>query len=232
MPQPENPSSYSGVTSQAEEQTADVVTQTPNAEPIYTEWRQQMHNGLTKLQKTSAPLFDKTELFRICSSTLVPGLLQTAGYAAAVLRAVANFRELPVDDSAEAARARVERSRVIHEAGRRFTLLVEESVLHCQIGDAETMAAQLHYLLTASELPSVSFGVVPKDTRERPQSPRETFHVYDDSLVSVELVSARVRVTQPSEVSLYLKAFEQLRSMAVYGTEARTLIVKALEALR
>jgi hypothetical protein len=36
----------------------------------------------------------------------------------------------------------------------------------------------------------------------------------DDILVSVELLSARVRVTQPSEIALYLTAFEQLRSMA------------------
>lgn len=35
------------------------------------------------------------------------------------------------------------------------------------------------------------------------------------------LLSARVQVTQPSEIALYLKAFEQLRDMAVYGAEAR-----------
>lgn len=56
--------------------------------------------------------------------------------------------------------------------------------------------------------------------------------MYDDTLVSVELVSARVKVTQPSEIALYLKTFEQMRSIAVYGTEARALILKALEALR
>lgn len=47
----------------------------------------------------------------------------------------------------------------------------------------------------------------------------------------MELLSARVRVTQPSEISLYLSAFEQLRSMAEYGAEARALILKAIEAL-
>jgi hypothetical protein len=49
--------------------------------------------------------------------------------------------------------------------------------------------------------------------------------------VSVELVSASVKITQPSEITLYLKAFEQLRGMAVYGADARALIVKAIEAL-
>lgn len=47
----------------------------------------------------------------------------------------------------------------------------------------------------------------------------------------MELLSARVRVTQSSEIALYVKAFEQLRGMAVYGAEARALILKAIEAL-
>lgn len=58
------------------------------------------------------------------------------------------------------------------------------------------------------------------------------FHVYDDTLVSVELLSAQVNVTQPSEIALHLKAFEQMRSMAVYGADARALIAKAIDALR
>jgi len=45
-------------------------------------------------------------------------------------------------------------------------------------------------------------------------------------------VSAEVNVTQPSEITLYVKAFEQLRSMAVYGPTLALLIVKAIEALR
>ena len=46
------------------------------------------------------------------------------------------------------------------------------------------------------------------------------------------LLSAEVNVTQPSEIALYVKAFEQLRGMAVYGAGARALIVKAIDALQ
>ncbi|RXS77758.1 DNA-binding protein [Streptomyces sp. TM32] len=207
------------------------MSQSPNAESTYTEWRHQLRDGLKPLQDSLVPLFHET-LFRIYSSTLMPGLLQTEGYAAGVLRSVANFPDLPFDDSAEAARARVERSRILHEPGHEFVLLVEEPVLYHQIPEPESMAAQLEYLVTASALPAVSFGIIPLDTREREQWPQETFHVYDESLVSVELVSAEVKITQPPEIALYLQMFEQLRSMAVYGAEARALIMKALEALR
>ncbi|GAO05794.1 hypothetical protein TPA0598_01_01630 [Streptomyces lydicamycinicus] len=215
----------------AEGEAAGMITLSLHAESMYTEWRHQVRDGLKQLQNRSVQFFRQTTLFRVYSSTLVPGLLQTEGYAAAVLRRAAEFRGLGYDDSAEAAQARVERSRVIHEPGHRFVLLLEEAVLHYRIGDADTMAGQLGSILTAGSLPSVSLGIIPMATHDRVLGPRETFHVYDDTLVSVELVSARVRVKQPSEISLYLKSFEQLRSMAVYGVEARALIQRALEAL-
>lgn len=214
----------------ADDQAEDLIAQSLHAESMYSEWRHRTRNGLKQLQDSAVSFFRQTELFRVYSSSLVPGLLQTEGYGAAVLGMSARFRELPVDDSAAAARARVERSQIVHERGHRFVLLVEEAVLYYRIGDAEAMAAQLGYLLTAGALPAVSLGIIPS-TALRGQWPRETFHVYDDSLVSVELVSAQVRITQPSEIGLYLKAFEQMRRTAVYGADARALVVKAIEAL-
>lgn len=216
----------------AQDQAQDLIVQSLNAESMYKEWRHQVRSGLKQLQDSLVQFYRQTELLRMYSSMLVPGLLQTEGYAAAVLRTAARFRELPVDDSLEAARARVERSRVIHEPGHRFVFVIEESVLHCQMADTEAMAAQLGHLLSAGALPAVSLGIIPTATRERTHWPEETFSLYDDKLVSVELVSAEVNVTQPCEIALYLKAFEQLRSMAVYGRDARALIVKAIEALR
>ncbi|WP_329167304.1 helix-turn-helix transcriptional regulator (plasmid) [Streptomyces sp. NBC_01717] len=213
-----------------DDQAEDLIAQSLHAESMYTEWRHQVRNGLKQLQDSAVTFFHQTQLFRVYSSSLVPGLLQTEGYAAAVLGMSARFRELPVDDSAAAARARVERSRIIHERGHRFVLLIEEAVLRYRIGTPDAMAAQLGYLLTAGALPAVSLGIIPS-TASRGQWPRETFHVYDDSLVSVELVSAQVRITQPSEIALYVRAFEQMRQIAVYGANARALIVKAIDAL-
>ncbi|MFD8914226.1 helix-turn-helix domain-containing protein [Streptomyces sp. NPDC059575] len=213
------------------DQAEGLIAQSLHAESLYTEWRTQVRAGLKALQSSEPNLFRDTALFRVYSSSLVPGLLQTEGYAAGVLRISARFRDVPVDDSAAAARARVERSRIVHEPGRRFVFVVEEPVLHYRVCDTEAMAAQLGYLLTAGALPQVSLGIIPTNTAARQQWPRETFHVYDDRLVSVELVSARVRITQPSEIDLHLTAFEQLRAMAVYGPDARTLIRRAIEAL-
>ncbi|MFF4356914.1 helix-turn-helix domain-containing protein [Streptomyces sp. NPDC001604] len=214
----------------AADQAPDIIAQSRDAESLYSEWRRKVRAGLKRLQDSYVDLYQATELFRIYSPTLVPGLLQTEGYARALLSANARMLGIP-DDSDQAAAARVERSKVIHEPGHRFVMLIEEGVLRYQLGDSDAMAAQLGYLLTAGALPSVSLGIIPSATPERALWPQELFHVYDDTLVSVELLSARVRVTQPSEIALYLSAFQQLRSMAVYGAEARALIVKAIDAL-
>ncbi|MGV9248723.1 helix-turn-helix domain-containing protein [Streptomyces sp. NPDC003710] len=213
------------------DQADDIIAQSRNAESMYVEWRRKVRTGLKQLQKSYVPLFKSTKLFRVYSPTLVPGLLQTEGYAMGLLSSISRFRDIP-DDVVEAVAARLERSRIIHEPGHRFSMVIEEPVLYYQLGDSDAMAAQLGYLLTAGALPSVSLGIIPTATPERAVWPQELFHVYDDTLVSVELLSARIQVTQPSEIVLYAKAFEQLRSMAVYGADARALIVKAIHALR
>jgi transcriptional regulator with XRE-family HTH domain len=214
----------------AEDQVEDLIAASQHAESLYREWRQRVRSGLRKLQDSYVELYRSTDLLRVYSPVLVPGLLQTEGYARALLSANARLLGVP-DDAAEAAAARLERSQVIHQPGHRFVMVIEEAVLYYQLGDADAMAAQLGYLLTAGALPAVSFGIIPTATRERTLWPQETFDVHDDTLVSIELISAEVNITQPSEIALYIKVFEQLRSMAVYGAEARALILRAIEAL-
>ncbi|MFE2041302.1 helix-turn-helix domain-containing protein [Streptomyces sp. NPDC059477] len=214
----------------AAEEIADLIAASQHAESLYREWRQRVRTGLARLQESYAELYRSTELLRVYSPVLVPGLLQTEGYARAVLSSSARLHEVP-DDAAQAAAARVRRSQVIHEPGHRFLFVIEEAVLHYQLAGAEEMAAQLGHLLTVGALPQVSFGIIPSATRERVLWPQETFSVWDGTLAAVELVSAEVNITQPSEIALYLKAFEQLRSMAVYGAESRSLIVRAIDAL-
>ncbi|MDT0546947.1 helix-turn-helix domain-containing protein [Streptomyces lonegramiae] len=214
----------------ADGQARELVVQSINAETMYRQWRDQVRAGLRHIQESRVQAFQATEVFRMYSSSLVPGLLQTEGYARAVLGIAASVHDLPIDDSEAAARARIERSRIIHEQGHRFVVVIEESVLYCQVADTDAMAAQLGYLLTAGALPAVSLGIIPMATR-RTHWTEETFHTYDDRMVSVELVTAEVNVVQPGELAEYLKTFERLRSMAVYGAEARGLILKAIEAL-
>lgn len=111
----------------------------------------------------------------------------------------------------------MKRPRIVHEPGHRFAMVIEEPVLHYRLGDTDAMAAQSGYLLTAGALPQVPLGIIHIVVSERPVWPQELFHVYDESLVSFEPLAARVQVTQPSGIALYVEAFEQLRAWPCTG---------------
>jgi transcriptional regulator with XRE-family HTH domain len=212
-----------------EDLTADLIAASRSAESMYVEWRQLHRAGLRHIHEASMPLYEETRAFRVYCSNVIPGLLQTAPYATALLSAITDFQGTP-DDVADAVAARVARSHVIREGDHRFALLVEESVLRYRIGDAETMAGQLGHLLAVMSLPAVSLGVIPFSASRRMWTV-ETFMIFDDRLVQVELLSAKVTVTTPSEIGLYTKAFGELVKEAVFGAEARSLITSAIDSL-
>jgi uncharacterized protein DUF5753 len=178
--------------------------------------------GLRHLQQSYVPLYQRTRTFRSYQPAVVPGFLQTSGYAAALLGSIAATHAVP-DDSREAAEARLDRQRVLYERGNEFTFLIEEPVLRCRIGDSGVMTAQLYHLAEVMSLPTVRLGIIPAVAR-RTVWPLEGFLIFDGSTVQVELLSARVTVTQPREVDLYVRTFAQMQQMAVYGREARDLI--------
>lgn len=213
----------------AQDQAADLIAASRTAESMYVEWKRKQRTGLRRLQESYVPLYERTRQFRVYSSDVIPGFLQTPGYATALLSSITEFRGIP-NDVADAVEARMARSHVIREGRHSFALLVEESVLRYRIGDRETMAGQLRHLLSVMSLPSVSLGVIPFSS-DRRIWPMEACYIYDDQLVQVELLTADVTVSTPSEVATYLKAFTKLQSLAVHGPKARALITSAIDAL-
>ncbi|WP_406326686.1 Scr1 family TA system antitoxin-like transcriptional regulator [Streptomyces sp. NBC_01617] len=207
----------------------DLIAASRSAESMYVEWKRLQRTGMRQLQESYVPLFERTKTFRIYCSNVVPGLLQTPAYATALLREITSFRRTP-DDVTEAVAARVDRARVLREGNHRFAILVEESVLRHRIGDASTMAGQLGHLLAVMSLPAVSLGVIPFAT-ERGMWPIETYSIYDDEQAQVELLTAAVTVTTPSEIEQYATAFTRAAEMAVHGARARALITAAVDAL-
>ncbi|MER7208503.1 DUF5753 domain-containing protein [Streptosporangium sp. NPDC000239] len=195
---------------------------------MYVEWRRRHRGGLRQIQESSVPLYQATELFRVYCSNVIPGLLQTPGYAHAMLAAFGAFHGAS-NDTDEAVEARMARSRVLYEGSHRFAILVEESVLYARIADAETTAGQLGHLLAVMSLPSVSLGVIPRSAPRRMWT-LEAFNIFDDNRVFIELLSAAVTVTAPHEVALYVRGFGELAESAVYGAQARALITAAIDA--
>ncbi|WP_062211436.1 helix-turn-helix transcriptional regulator [Streptomyces sp. NBRC 109706] len=214
---------------EADGMVADLIAASRSADNAYIDWRRLQRTGLRRLQESYIPLFERTQSFHIYCSNVVPGLLQTEGYATALLGSIAAFRGTP-DDVSAAVAARLRRSRVVYGGNCRFALLVEESVLRHRVGGAEVMAGQLGHLLSVMATPSVSLGVIPF-TADREMWMVETFSIYDRRQAQVETLTAQVNVTAPSEVEQYVKAFGNFAKLAVYGSPARALITSAIDAL-
>jgi len=199
-------------------------------ESLFVEWRRMERTGLRQAQESVLPLWERTRSFRIYSSFVVPGPVQTHSYITAILTALMKRRGLP-DDVDAAAQVRVDKQHVVHEGDHRFAIVLEESVLRSPVGGAATMAGQLGYLLTVGALRSVSLGIIPLDADRSLTWPVESFWMFDGERVTVELVSGYLTITQPKELSMYADVFGELAAQAVYGAAARELITSAIEAL-
>ncbi|AZK94625.1 MULTISPECIES: helix-turn-helix domain-containing protein [Streptomyces] len=213
----------------AEDETVDLIAVNQQADQMYVHWQKLHRHGMRRAQEEAVPLYTGTRRFRVYCSNVIPGILQTETYAAALLSTIAAFQGTP-DDSKSAATSRVERSRVLHEGNRRLALLLEETVLRYRIGNDATMVSQLGYLLAVMALPNVSLGVIPF-TAQRRVWPLEAFYLFDNRQVSVELLTAAVNVSAPSEVATYAQAFSELSEIAVHGAAARALISEAINSI-
>ena len=214
----------------ADDQVPDLIATVRAAQSAYLEFRRQSRAGMKRvLGPHTVPLYERTESFRIYEHNIIPGLFQTADYAAAMLSFWIGFLNTP-NDLEEAVAARMERQRVIYQRSKRFAAVIEEQALRTWFGTVETQAGQLDRLLAVMSLPTVSLGIVPLMT-ERAAVGSAGFWIFDDSLVALEIPTASIEVTRPQEIELYAKMFGHLRSAAVYGPAARALIVKTLGEL-
>lgn len=213
----------------AGDQLADLIATLRGVQSAYVEWRLRLRAGLRHRQEASAPLYEQARLFRIYHPFLVPGLFQTAGYAAAIMRPVRAFLDLP-DDVDEAVQARMDRQRVLYAGDRRFLVVIEEQALRTFVGDRDVMAGQFDRLLATMSMQRVSLGVIAAGTT-RTVWPAEGFLMFDETTIRVETVSAQLTITQPREIALYGKTFDRMQAAAVYGAAARALIAAALAAI-
>ncbi|MFE6688010.1 helix-turn-helix domain-containing protein [Streptomyces sp. NPDC057743] len=213
----------------AEDQAPDLIAANRQSAEAHVEWRRLQRTGLRRLQESTGDLYQQTKTFRVYVSDVIPGFLQTAGYASALLSSIAGFRGTP-DDVSEAVAARMRRNKVLSKGGLRFSFVLEESVLRYRLCSAETMAAQLGHLLGAMDLQNVAVGIVPF-AEQRTVWPMPTFTIFDDRRVHADTLDAASTLMQPSQVELYARAFERLSQQAVRGAAARALIADVLASL-
>jgi transcriptional regulator with XRE-family HTH domain len=214
----------------APEQAQEVIALARSVETLYREWRRQARTGLGRLQESGVAVYEKTRHFRVYEHTILPGLLHTPAYAAALISNWLSFMGLP-DDTESAVAGRTKRQRILTSGRHRVSFLLAEQTLRTHVGSAEVMMEQLGHVLAAATLPRVSVGVIPA-MAERYAYSQTSFWIYDDTRATVETISARLEITRPDEIALYAATFDLLRQSAVYGAHAYALIKAARDDFR
>jgi transcriptional regulator with XRE-family HTH domain len=174
---------------------------------------------------------------------LVPGLLQTAAYAQAVIEA-----DNPGVDAEEIGRrvhVRIERQALIRRTAVPLELRVvlNESILRRPVGGAAVMAAQLDALAGAAELANVSLRVVPFSVGLHHGLMSGPFELLrfplngdgqpsEPATVYVDGFTGALYLDKSHEVKRYEDAFASIWSAALDEGASRDLIRQSAEELR
>ncbi|MEV0521853.1 helix-turn-helix transcriptional regulator [Streptomyces sp. NPDC050439] len=157
----------------------------------------------------------------------VSGLLQTPDYARAVLRG-----GLPNGSDEELAR-RVElrlrrQSLLEREDAPTLWVVMEEAVLHRQVGSSEVMREQIERLLDVSELPHISLDIVPftSGAHVGACAPFTYFRFEEPELPDIvysELLSAALYLDQRVDVVAHLEAHTRM-ALLTSSEDSRALL--------
>jgi transcriptional regulator with XRE-family HTH domain len=175
--------------------------------------------------------------------SVVPGLLQSEGYARTIMAA-----DNPGETDEEIAR------RVELRLGRQAILkrpidppalrvVVREPVLRSPVGGNAVMAGQLDHLAEVSQLPNISLRVVPASAGYHPGIVTGSFTVLrfpmngggvdsEPPTIYQEMYTGALYLDKPTEVERFDAAFQAIWDTAMDERSSRTLISKVAEDMR
>jgi transcriptional regulator with XRE-family HTH domain len=168
---------------------------------------------------------------------IVPGLLQTADYARAIVHAV--LPDLLPDMVEQRVQGRMARQQQFldREDAARFEAVVDESVLHRVVGSRTIMRAQLERLLELSGQPDITLRVIPYEAGALP--------AVNNKFIVLKFASAEVRdvvfiegltgdlyLEDPGDVETYSTAFRTLVELAKSPEETREVIAAMIPSYR
>jgi transcriptional regulator with XRE-family HTH domain len=169
---------------------------------------------------------------------ILPGLLQTRPYAAAICAGLA------LDDPSDPemnARVELRARRKDEVLGRsnppNVLAIIDESVLRRRVGGADVMREQLDHLLDLSYWPSIDIRVVPHSAGAYvgltgPFCLLAFPDPEDSEVVFLETTPTDVIIRdRPDQIAAYVRAFERLDEVAVGGEAGTNLIAEVRATL-
>ena len=166
--------------------------------------------------------------------TAIPGQLQTADYAEAVLRAIKRYEDDAVIASLLA--GRLERQRVLESpAPPQFDAVIDESALYRAVGSPEIMRRQLLHLIEMSQRPNVSLQVLPYSTGLPAANNKFILLTFAPAkvpdVVYIESLSDDRYLDKPEDVAAYRDAFAAMQRTALGRDDSRAMISARVDEL-
>lgn len=167
---------------------------------------------------------------RLFEHVLVPGLLQTREYAHAVLATRPNTTD---EETEQLVNARLERQAILAaDDPPLLWVVLDEGVLHREVGDAKVMHGQLTQLAEASRRPNISVEVVPFSAGAH-SGLLGAFVLaeFEDApaIVYLETAAGGQLAEAPSTLAQVMLTFDTLRSESLPRGVSRDLIMRVAE---
>jgi transcriptional regulator with XRE-family HTH domain len=164
---------------------------------------------------------------------LVHGLLQTKGYARAVLESWASH---PPQDIEDLVQVRTERQKLLSREGSPLELwaIFDEAVVRRPMGGPAVMRDQLRHLADTADMTNVTIQVIPLSTGGNPGlgGPFSILEFEDDApVVYVESQAGNLYLEKKLDVRRYASTFDLLRAMALSPAESVALLWRAAEEM-
>ncbi|HEY5833991.1 helix-turn-helix domain-containing protein [Streptomyces sp.] len=169
------------------------------------------------------------------STVYVPGLLQTRGYAEAVLHA-SEMRQ-SAEDVERQVTIRLKRQEIFHRPHPpHIWAVLDESVVRRVVGGPSVMRGQLDHLLSSAETPNVTLQILPFATGAH-ASAMGSFVVLGGAEPSLDVVyldihTGAVFMEKEEELDIYRRAFDYLRAQALGPAESVEMIRRAREEMQ
>ncbi|ROQ65798.1 helix-turn-helix protein [Streptomyces sp. 840.1] len=161
---------------------------------------------------------------------VVPGLLQTEGYARFVFSCL--YPPIEEDEQEEWVAARLDRQRLLTRKPRPMLhFILEESILRSEIGDPAVMRDQIKRLRECAALPFVGFQIMPMKLPKHAglAGPMVLLETPDhDHLAYIEGQRVSFLHEDPDEVSVLQQMYGMLRSQALSPEESMRLLIALL----
>ncbi|MFG2406348.1 Scr1 family TA system antitoxin-like transcriptional regulator [Streptomyces brevispora] len=161
---------------------------------------------------------------------VVPGILQTEGYARAVFNSL--YPPLESEEVDERVATRLARGSLLERKPRpMMNFLLEEAILHRPLGGHQVLREQIRCLLMYAELPFLGIQIMPtvRETHAALDGPMVLLETPDhDQLAYIEGQRVSFLVDDLDEVSVLQQKYGMLRSQALSPEESVRLLIALL----